>query len=219
MSDGEFQDPIEHHSAPRPVKWIPPLFVTTFTFEGWLRAEYNPLSMYVSELALDPRGWIQSINFMLLGLMFIAHSSGIAAEFRKSKKFLVGPVLLFIIGASFLLSGFFTMDPVNTLPEQTTLHGRLHDLFGALVFTLAPISCFVFLRYIRNNSKWQPLYQWTLIAGIIITVAVVAMSVGPNPPSAAPNIFNEWIGLIQRVALITYLGWHFTLAYLLIKAD
>jgi magnesium-transporting ATPase (P-type) len=195
------------------------LFVTIFTAEGWLRAEYNPRSMYVSELALGPRGWIQSINFMLLGLMFIVYTSGIAVEFRKSKKILVGPVLLFIIGASFLLSGFFTMDPVSTLPEQTTLHGRLHDLFGALVFTLAPISCFVFLRCFRNDLKWQPLFQWTLIAGIIIIVAVVAMSVGPAPPSATPNIFNEWVGLIQRVALITYLGWHFTLAYWLIKND
>ncbi len=195
------------------------LFVATFTAEGWIRAEYDPLSMYVSELALGPRGWIQSINFMLLGLMFIIHSSGIAAEFKKSKKFLVGPVLLYIIGASFLLSGFFTMDPVSTLPEQATVHGRLHDLFGALVFMLAPISCFVFLRYFRNDLKWQPLFKWTLVAGIVITAAVIIMSVGPNPPSEASNIFNEWVGLIQRVALITYLAWHFTLAYRLIKDD
>lgn len=197
----------------------PVLFVTTFIVEGWLRAEYNPLRMYVSELALGPRGWIQSINFILLGLMFLVYISGIAAEFRKRNRSQLGLVLLVIIGSSFLLSGFFTMDPVSTLSEQVTLHGRLHDLFGALVFMLSPISCFVFLCYFRNNLKWQPLFQWTLMAAIVITVAVVAMSLGPTLPSEVSSIFYEWAGLIQRTALITYLAWHFTVAYWLIKYD
>ena len=44
----------------------PVLFVTVFTLEGWFRPGYNTLGMYVSELSLGPRGWIQIINFIII---------------------------------------------------------------------------------------------------------------------------------------------------------
>jgi hypothetical protein len=47
----------------------PTLFVVMFTLEGWLRPGYEPLGMFISELALGPRGWIQVSNLMLFGAL------------------------------------------------------------------------------------------------------------------------------------------------------
>jgi hypothetical protein len=191
----------------------PVLFVAIFTLEGWLRPGYESMRMFVSELALGSRGWIQVVNFVAFGVLFLVFTRGVAAEFQDGKASRAGPILLTIIGISFLASGPLVMDPVATPVDQLSWHGKLHtNLFGALVFSLSPISCFVFLRRFREDLKWRRFQSWTLAAGTITAAAVLLMSIGPTNPPAAPNAFNEWIGLIQRTFIVTYLGWQFTFA-------
>ena len=63
----------------------PPLFVAIFTLEGWFRSGYEPTRMYVSELSLGSRGWIQNVNFVVFGLLFLVFSRSVAAEFQSGK--------------------------------------------------------------------------------------------------------------------------------------
>ncbi len=190
----------------------PLLFAAVFTLEGWLRPGYEPRSMFVSELALGPRGWIQIANFVAFGVLFLLFTLGIAAEFREGKASRAGPILLAIIGVAFLFSGPLVMDPADTPRAQMSWHGLLHNLLGALVFSLSPVSCFVFWRRFREDAEWRWLQWWTLAAGVIIVAAVVVMRVGPTVPPEAPNAFNGWIGLVQRTALVTFLSWQFAFA-------
>ena len=81
----------------------PILFVSGFTIAGWLRQGYNPLSTYVSELSLGPRGWIQIANFIILGLLMLVFSRGVAAEFQTGKASKSGPALLAIIAILFII--------------------------------------------------------------------------------------------------------------------
>ncbi|MFO7538982.1 MAG: DUF998 domain-containing protein [Chloroflexota bacterium] len=191
----------------------PVLFVAIFTIEGWLRPGYDARGMFVSELALGPRGWIQIVNFLLFGLLFLLFTRGVAAEFQEGKASRAGPILLAIIGISLFASGIFVMDPVTTPPEQMSWHGNLHNLFGALVFLLIPLSCFVFLRRFRVDAKWRSLQWWTLAAGMITAVLLIVWSVGAAEPPAPPTIFNEWTGFMQRAILVTYLSWQFVFAW------
>jgi len=190
------------------------LFVTVFTLEGWLRPGYDARSTFISELSIGPRGWIQIINFIILGALFLVFTWGVADEFRDGKASKAGPVLLTIIGFSFLVSGPLVTDLATTPRNQMSLHGILHGIFGALVFSLSPISCFVFWRRFRQDPQWQHLQGWTLAAGIITTVAVILLSVSTKNP-VTPNAFTEWNGLIQRMVIIPYLIWIFTFAFAL----
>jgi hypothetical protein len=190
------------------------LFIAIFSLEGWFRPGYNPLVMFVSELSLGPQGWIQITNFIVFGTLFLLFTWGVASEFRVGKASRAGPILLAIIGVCLVLSGPFVMDPANTPVSQMSLSGTLHQLFGAFVFFLAPISCFVFWRRFRGDLDWRIMKDWTLIATIIIIVAVVLLRIG-STQGITPNSFNEWIGLIQRTALVTYVVWIFTFALLL----
>jgi hypothetical protein len=190
------------------------LFVTVFTLEGWLRPGYNARSTFISELSIGLRGWIQIINFIILGALFLVFTWGVAAEFRSGKASKAGPVLLTIIGISFLVSGPLVTDPAATPRDQMSLHGTLHGIFGALVFSLSPISCFVFWRRFRQDPQWQHLQGWTLAAGIITTVVVILLSASTKNP-VTPNAFTEWNGLIQRMVIIPYLIWIFTFAFAL----
>jgi hypothetical protein len=187
------------------------LFVAVFTLEGWLRPGYNSLGMFVSELSLGSRGWIQIVNFVVFGILFLVFAHGVAADFQNGKASRAGSILLTIIAISYLFSGPFVMDPVTTPANLMSLHGRLHGIFGGFVFSLMPVSCFVFLRCFREDPKWQSFRWWTLAAGVIIALAVILLTIVTKLP-AVPDIYKPWLGLIQRAAIIPYMIWIFTFA-------
>jgi hypothetical protein len=188
----------------------PILFTATFLIEGWLRPGYEPLRMFVSALSLGPRGWVQIANFIVFGVLFLIFTRAVAAEF-KSGKASRGPILLTIIASCYLLSGPFVMDPTGTPLSQTTLHGTLHGIFGAIVFSLMPITCFVFLRRFREDPKWQSLQWPTIILGTISAVGVILLTVATKLPDTQ-NIFSAWLGLIQRTAIVPFMLWLFICA-------
>ena len=192
------------------------LFVLVFTMEGWLRPGYDWRSTFISELSIGPRGWIQILNFIILGTLFLVFTWGVAAEFREGKASKAGPLLLAIIGFGFLISGPLVTDLAATPRDQMSLHGIFHGIFGALVFSLAPVSCFVFWRRFREDPNWKHLQGWTLTAGIITTAAVVLLSAATKT-AVTPNALTPWNGLIQRTVIVPYLIWIFTFAFTLRK--
>lgn len=191
------------------------LFVAVFTIEGFVRPGYDPLSMYVSELSLGPRGWIQISNFVASGVLLLAFAWGVAAEFRVGRASRAGPILFAIIAFSLLVSGPFVMDSASTPRDLMTLPSRLHWGFGALVFSLSPISCWVFWLRFRKDDRWRSFAGWTLSIAVITTLAVIFMSVGPTRPPAPPNALNQWVGFIQRTILVPFFIWMFTFAAVL----
>jgi Protein of unknown function (DUF998) len=60
----------------------PPLFVAAFTIEGWFRP-YRAREMFVTELSLGPRGWIQMGNFIATGVLLLLFTSGEATTERE----------------------------------------------------------------------------------------------------------------------------------------
>ena len=194
----------------------PVLFVTVFTTAGLLRQGYDPFSTYVSELALGHGGWVQTLNFVILGILMLVFSRGVAMEFRTGKASKGGPVLLFIIALLFIVSGFFVMDPTGTPLNQATIHGIIHGLAGGIIFTLMPISCFVFLRRFSVDPDWQIFQGWTLVLGNIIAAAVILLTLTSKVP-ALQAAFADWLGLIQRMIIIPFMLWLFLFAYRLFR--
>ncbi|MFF2031566.1 DUF998 domain-containing protein [Arthrobacter sp. NPDC058192] len=183
------------------------LFVSVFTVYGWLCRGYSPTSMFVSELSLGPYGWVQMLNFVLTGALVVIFGRGLAAHFGTGPKSQAGPVLLQCMGVSLVVSGLFATDP-SAMFDQASVHGVVHGIFGAVFFTLAPVSCFVFYRRFCSDRAWRPLAGWTLAAGIILSLGVVLLKVSQQPAS---GLF-EWKGLIQRVILVTIMTWIFAVA-------
>jgi amino acid transporter len=88
-----------------------------------------------------------------------------------------------------------------------TWHSQVHNLLGAVVFSLGPASMFVFFRRFRTDPRWRPLATWTLAAAVTMTAAVVLLKVATLPPPAPPNILSPWAGAIQRVAIVSLMAW------------
>ena len=192
------------------------LFVLIFMLEGWYRPDYKPLQMFVSALALGSRGWIQILNFIVFGTLLFVFSRGVAVEFPSGKASRGGLVILRILAICYFLSGPFVMDPANTPTNQMTFHGTMHGIFGGIVFTLMPISCFVFLRRFREDPNWQFLQWWTLGLGLLSALGVVLLTIATKSPEMQ-NGFSDWLGLIQRTAIVPFMIWIFVFALGLLK--
>jgi hypothetical protein len=202
-------------SQRRLAAWVgvvaPALFVAVFTIEGAFRPSYLWRSTFISALSLGPRGWIQIANFVLLGVLLLAFTGGVASELRDGKASRGGPILLAIISILFIVSGPFVMDPMGTPLDQATIHGTIHGLAGGIIFILMPVTCFVFLRRFRTDPDWVSLKGWTLALGTIVAAAVVLLTVASKSPNLAV-VFQGWLGLIQRIIIVPFMLWIFLFA-------
>jgi hypothetical membrane protein len=186
----------------------PAVFVMVFLIEGWLRPGYNWLSTYVSDLSIGPRGWIQILNFLIVGTALFIFSRGAAAEFRSGKASRWGVILLTVLSICFFVSGPFVTDPIGTPREQVTTVGLVHGIFGAVVFVCMPICIFVFLRRFREDPRWQSLRGWTLFLGILCAIGSILLTLFTKSNDLL-NLFKDWVGLIQRTAIIPFMVWVF----------
>jgi hypothetical protein len=183
------------------------LFVTLFIAQTWLHPGYSWTGMFVSELSLGSHGWIQILNFMLTGALMLVFGRGLRLHFHAGAASRTGPLLVQCMGVSLMVSGPFTTDP-SSMFDQTSLHGVVHGIFGALFFTFAPLSCFVFYRRFRTDRLWRPLAGWTLAAGVVLSLGIGLLKFSQQPAS---GLF-EWKGLVQRVLLVTFMAWIFVFA-------
>jgi predicted permease len=182
-------------------------FVIIFTLDGWLTPAYSPAGMFVSELSLGPQGWVQILNFVLTGTLIVMFGRGLGYQFRTGPASRAGPILMVTIGVSLIASGPFTTDP-SAIVDQSSIHGMVHGVFGAIVFTLAPLSCYVFYRRFRIDQDWRDLAGWTLASGLVLTVGIGVLKFSQQPGSA----LYEWKGLVQRILLVILMTWIFVAA-------
>lgn len=194
----------------------PLLFVTIFTIEGILRPGYNPMSMYISALSLGSRGWIQIINFIMLGSLLFVFTLGLSKEFTTGKASRGGIIALYILALLFFISGPFVMDPADTPASQLSVHGLIHGLSGGIVFLVMPITIFIFMRRILDEKIWQSFRIWTVLLGIIEAIGVILFTYVSKIPTDT-NPFLDWLGLFQRIALIPFMIWLFLFSIELLK--
>ncbi|MCW5873430.1 MAG: DUF998 domain-containing protein [Anaerolineales bacterium] len=189
------------------------LFASVALVEGALRAGYDPISMFISELSLGPRGWVQITSFVLIGGLILLFTLGLAAEFKTGKASRFGPLLMALVSLSVFIAGVAVMDPVSTPVSQLSLSGKIHNFSALLAFTCMPLAAFVFYRRFRTDPNWQPIANWTLLAGILMLLGSIVLNIASSQITGrADNILTPWGGLIQSAFVFTFYAWVFSFA-------
>lgn len=188
--------------------FAPILFVAVFIIEGWLRPGYDSLAQYVSALSLGPRGCVQITNFIVFGALLLLFSRAVAAAFPTGKASRGGLIILTILALCFFFSGLFVMDPAGTPLAQSTVHGLIHGILGAIAFLLMPACIFVYLRRFNSDPAWSPMRGWTLLLGIVSAAGLVLLTAASKFPQLQ-STFAPWLGLIQRTLIIPFMLWIF----------
>ena len=190
----------------------PVVFVGTFTIAGAVQPGYDPLAMFVSELVNGPGGWVQRVSFVVTGVLVVVFATRVRAGLGPGR----GPTALVVtlgaLGLGLLGSGFFDTDPSTTAAPVTT-RGLVHGLLGAVVFLAIPLSCLLLASHLRRSRRARALQRWSFLAGLALVVVTVAFKLSELPGSPLLPVK----GLVQRVDLIVWFSWLFTLAASMIR--
>lgn len=172
-------------------------FVSTFLLDGATRPGYRPAYHAVSALALGSRGWVQTTNFLVGGLLIALGGVGIALT---DGMVWVG-ALVVAFGLSLVASGVWRMDPMRGYPPGTpqgdpatfTRAHELHDRVGGVVFLSLPAAAV--LAAFALDGPWAWYSGLTAVASTVLLALFVR----------AWEQDARLTGLVQRAKIVT--GW------------
>ncbi|MFI6300001.1 DUF998 domain-containing protein [Nonomuraea sp. NPDC050790] len=185
-----------------------PLFVAAFVVHGAVLDGYSPVRHPVSSLALSPAGWVQSVNFIVCGLLAAAFAVGLRTAARGSNW---GPLLIGVWGLSLVAAGVFVTDPVSGYPAGTplaqgpyTTAGFLHDLAALVTLVTLPVACLVLARRFPRRG-WT---VYSVVTAVVFPAFWIMAGLGFGQD---PNL-TDLAGLFQRTGIVVAWAWITVLA-------
>ena len=176
----------------------PVLFTLTFVGQELFRMdEYSPLAEPVSALAAGPNGWIQHVNFVVLGVLTMIFAVGLHLGLRPTRLGIVGPALFFVTGIANIIGGTFF--PLREDAAGVTYDPGGHQQVGMTFFLCNTLALIVISFRVARDPRWRDLRGFivavavALIAGNVLMVRLVI-------PDDAP--LHEWAGLGQRILVV-----------------
>jgi len=155
---------------------------------------YSPVRDSVSSLALTGIGWLQSICFLVMGLLLEIFVAGLFFNIRRARGFHAGIVLLALCGFVLLLIATFHMDHSEAPP----IDGMIHTIASYGLGLLFPIAILSLAPSLKNTPNWKNIFVYTLIAGVLALALIMGA------------LFAEqrgWFGLYERIIILNALVW------------
>ncbi|GAA2297967.1 hypothetical protein GCM10010149_53270 [Nonomuraea roseoviolacea subsp. roseoviolacea] len=154
-----------------------PLFLSAGLVQGLTREGFDFTRNALSQLSLGDLGWIQTVTFVLTGLLAIAGAVGIGQALRNAPGGTWAPRLVGVFGASFLLAAVFPADPGAGFPAGTpeapatalSTHGALHMLSAMVGFLALCLAFLVLARHFTAGGR----RGWA-IASRVVPIGVLA---------------------------------------------
>jgi hypothetical membrane protein len=189
----------------------PILFTVVVVIQGLLRPGYSPVADPISALATGPNGWVQNLNFIVLGSLMLAYAVGLHLGMRPARAGMVGPALLALAGVGAVLSG--------VVPLRAVAGGLAHEPVGHTVavfmsFLGAGVGLILTSRRMTGDPRWRSLGTYALATGSAIIVLFLAIGALASTPDAP---LNRWFGLTQRLLLVVWFPCVIVLALRLLR--
>jgi hypothetical protein len=185
-----------------------PLTFTIGLAQALTRPGYDLFRQPVSSLALGPHGWVQSLNFLLGGVLMLGFALGLDRALRtlgRPSRWATGLIASWAVGL--LGAGIFATDPISGYPLEPsahgghTVHGVLHAFpFSFLLVAALIAACAGFARRFADEGRrgWAAYSLGTALAVFIgFCLFGASFTVGAGPVARA--------GLIQLVTIA--IGW------------
>jgi len=155
---------------------------------------YSPIRDSVSSLALTSIGWLQSICFLAMGLLWEIFTAGLYFTLRRTRGFHVGIVLFALCGFVLMLIATFHMDHFGAPP----IDGTIHTIASYGLGLLFPIAILSLAPSLKNTPNWKNIFIYTLIAGVLALVLILGALLAEQ---------RGWFGLYERIIILNALVW------------
>jgi len=160
----------------------------------------------ISSLALTPIGWLQTIGFLVIGLLVEIFVVGLFLSIRRRRGFGLGIGVLVCFGFGLLLIGAFQTDPSGA-PHTT--EGTIHSIAATIDFSLFPVACLLIAPSLRSDPYWKGLFLYTIVTSVLALVLVIMHIWLPAQLS--------WFGLYERILVANMVIWVEVMAVQLLR--
>lgn len=174
----------------------PFVLIITDLAAAFLEPRYNPIRDSISSLALTPMGWVQTIGFLVIGLLVEVFVAGVLFGVRGKRGFGPSVGLLVLSGFGLLLIGAFRTDPVGA---PHTIEGTIHRVAATTVFWLFPMAILLLAPSLRNDPYWENFSVYTVVTGVLALTLMIGRVCLPAQLS--------WFGLYERVLVVNTVIW------------
>jgi len=157
---------------------------------------YSLIRDSISSLAWTPMGWLQSIGFLVVGLLVEVFATGLLFSIRGTRGFRLGIGLLVCFGFGLLMIGAFREDPTGS---PHTIQGTIHMVTTTIVFSIFPIASLLIGLSLRKDPYWKGLFPHTIATTGLASAFVIG------------HLFLldqlSWLGLYERVLVTNIVIW------------
>ncbi|MFB4278915.1 DUF998 domain-containing protein [Nonomuraea sp. MTCD27] len=176
--------------------------------DGATRPGYSLWHHGASQLGTGDRAWLQTINFVLGGLLLAAFAAGVRQALRGGRGAVWGPILLAATAAGLVLAGLVPTDPALGYPpgqpNVVTTAGRVHQLAGFLLFAGLSAAAFVLARRLRETSRaWS---RYSRVSGVLVIILAFAAGIAYRL-----DTLGLWrpapAGLLENLSLLAGFCW------------
>jgi hypothetical membrane protein len=176
-----------------------PVLYTLVLFNlGLFEPGYSHVAQYMSELgAVDaPHAVLMNVfGFMVFGCLLMLFSGALDQGIADGPGWKIGPVLIFTSGLAFVLVGFFSCDPgCHNVSFTGLMHGNM-----AFIAQFALIGAPLFLLFrLEEDDRWRRYVLFSLVVVILGAMVGILFRLA---------VFDEWVGVMQRVSFGVLFLW------------
>ena len=180
-----------------------PLYIILGLVQMAIRPGFDITRHSLSLLANGDLGWIQTLNFLVTGILLIAGAVGVKRALQSGPGSRWAPRMLGLYGLGLIGASIFSADPALGFPPGTPLennpiswHGLMHFVVGTIGFIGFIAACFIFAR--RFRALQRPAWAWySLITGILFLASFVGIASGSKGP----------VSLVFAIAVVLGFAW------------
>ena len=163
---------------------------------GWDPVKTNDIP-FPSILALSSAGWVQILNFAILGLALLAVAAGLWRSVDPRPT--VAIILLGVAG----LAGFALMAPTDgSLSSVQTLPGAIHVAAFFTLLVCVVLAAVLFGVAVGSDPAWGSFASVSIGAAVLIVVlTVVSFTIAPVGSLASILSIVVMLGWLELTAL------------------
>ncbi|WP_353810103.1 DUF998 domain-containing protein [Agromyces sp. SYSU T00194] len=191
----------------------PALFVAAWLIQAAARSEeFDLIGEPASALAAGDAGWIQTVSFIVYGLMTLVFAAGLHRAMAPSRLGWIGPSLIGVTGVGLLWGAAF---PLRREASGELVDPGLHAVGGFMYFVVGTLAIIAIIPRMRADARWRGLVPYSIVVAALLVAAHVVMAICALPEDGP---LRPYPGLTQLVFVVLLrVPWQLTMAVRMLR--
>jgi hypothetical protein len=159
----------------------------------------------ISDLVHGEMGWLQTVSFVLIGLVLFMFVLKLYSINRKKIGSMTGSSFFGITSIGFLSLAAFPSEIGNI---GLTIQGLIHNSIAGVISTTFILGCIAFAFHFRKDPHWKPYWIYTALTVLLCLTFAVSWAIAPE---------SQIKSISERLLLISGFIWMLVISIKLIR--